>query len=286
MKSESKGINNELSKLNIKEIIGFGTSIYDCRRSTELVTIFFSEGHDVIEAQKFLMYVDYSRMKICSICYTVYGFWKMQNISNDNLAHFLAYQNCGCHSTNIFENFSNKIDKAELEEFQRNDPLVKFGTFIDPTGENKKNQIFDFNEIVTICYCCGKEVIKSGSRWSVWFCDECKEKVIHFNTQFQETIIPIGRHSIMAGYKLEGPEILSQEKIKSFTFNIKNLSSRIDIMFDWKKKVMAENFELLGYSTDVSLMLYLKEVKERGPSKLSYFNSLMNYFYQSLQSQA
>lgn len=39
----------------------------------------------------------------------------------------------------------------------------------------------DFNEHTCLCRCCVSEPLRSGSRWSVWFCDECKARVIALN---------------------------------------------------------------------------------------------------------
>ena len=35
----------------------------------------------------------------------------------------------------------------------------------------------DFNTYAELCRCCGLVLIRSGSRWSVWFCASCKEAV-------------------------------------------------------------------------------------------------------------
>ena len=40
---------------------------------------------------------------------------------------------------------------------------------------------FDFNEIIRICDCCGTELLLGGSKFSVWFCEECKEEIINGN---------------------------------------------------------------------------------------------------------
>jgi len=36
---------------------------------------------------------------------------------------------------------------------------------------------FDFNEHVHLCRCCRAVALDSGSRWSVWFCKPCKDRV-------------------------------------------------------------------------------------------------------------
>jgi hypothetical protein len=115
-------------------------------------------------------YVDYSAMAVCGDCFEIYGPWRYkQEISKR--PNSVLWQFCGgeCPSRNKKPGITLKDESEE------------------------KWPGFDFNTIVELCYCCGQEELKSGSRWSVWFCEECKEKVIDFNTRFQQTIIPIGR---------------------------------------------------------------------------------------------
>jgi hypothetical protein len=70
---------------------------------------------------------------------------------------------------------------------------------------------FDYNEHLRLCECCRLEPLKSGSRWSVWFCEECKGRVLSFNHLLGRYAIPIGRHSMMGGISLHGPELASAD---------------------------------------------------------------------------
>ncbi len=136
---------------------------------------------------------------------------------------------------------------------------------------------YDFNEQITLCYCCGQEVLESGSRWSVWFCEECKGKVVQFNTLFQETIIPIGRHSLMSGYRLNRDAIHDSEKIKAFTSGINRLVGRMDVLREWHAIVMRGNIVTLGYRHDVRLADYLRDV-ETALDKSKAFDRMLKFF--------
>ena len=70
---------------------------------------------------------------------------------------------------------------------------------------------FDFNEHLRLCECCRLEPLRSGSRWSVWFCEECKTRVRSLNDRLGRYAIPIGRHSMMGGISLHGPELVSAD---------------------------------------------------------------------------
>jgi hypothetical protein len=58
----------------------------------------------------------------------------------------------------------------------------------------------DLRERARLCECCGPELLPSGSRSSVWFCAECRERVARVG----RCKIPIGRHSFMAGIGVPG----------------------------------------------------------------------------------
>ena len=66
---------------------------------------------------------------------------------------------------------------------------------------------FDYNEHLRLCMCCRGIALPSGSRWSVWFCGPCKDRVRLYNDRLGRVAIPIGRHSLMAGIGISGVEL-------------------------------------------------------------------------------
>ena len=65
---------------------------------------------------------------------------------------------------------------------------------------------FDYNCAAELCGCCASHVIRCGSRWSVFFCAECKGHVDAYNDASGWMEIPIGRHSIMNRVALNTPD--------------------------------------------------------------------------------
>jgi hypothetical protein len=196
-------------------------------------------------------FVEYEAMMFCANCFEIYGPWHYKETSLANPKDEIFFQTCACPS-----------QKGEAK---------------CPTG-------FDFNKIAELCYCCGQEVLKSGSKWSVWFCDECKERVVQFNIQYQWTIIPIGRHTIMAGYSLDQSDFNNPEMIKAFTENMNSLFRRINCLTEWKKLILAENFKSLGYTKDIPLRDYLVESKKL-TEKSTFFLLLRDFFEQKLRGR-
>jgi len=68
-------------------------------------------------------------------------------------------------------------------------------------------------------------------------------------------------------------------KIDAFVSNVKGLFARIQTLDDWRKIVVAENFRALGYSGDVLLSDYLKDVKAK-LNKGKAFDSLVKFLRQ------
>ena len=88
---------------------------------------------------------------------------------------------------------------------------------------------YDFNEHLHLCECCGAEALPSGSKWSVWFCDECKAMVLDLNGRAGFSAIPIGRHSLMNGVGLSGTQVSAAQEadrerlIQAFSHNVTGL---------------------------------------------------------------
>ena len=61
---------------------------------------------------------------------------------------------------------------------------------------------FDYNCAAELCRCCASRVIRCGSKWSVFFCEACKPRVVAYNGGAGWNVIPIGRHSMMNGVAL------------------------------------------------------------------------------------
>jgi ADP-ribosylglycohydrolase len=188
----------------------------------------------------FLQYIN--QMKICSKCYEIFGFWRRYNPKS--VYYFSSricnapYQKCSLRC----EDYNQKRDMPPKEINQ------------------EKWSGFDFNELVSLCYCCGQEVLKSGSRWSTWFCEDCKHKVIQLNAQVQRCVIPIGRHSMMNGIGLNGEASKDPKLVERFLTKANNMFANIEKLSSWYAQRLSDNFKVLGYDDDVSLNDYLRKV--------------------------
>jgi len=108
---------------------------------------------------------------------------------------------------------------------------------------------YDYNERARLCDCCGRHVLRSGSRWSVWFCEACKERVVALNREFGLAVIPIGRHSLMHGFGLQPgvPGGADPARVKQFVERFKNLGDRMRLLNGvWKPAHLRAELERLG----------------------------------------
>jgi len=117
----------------------------------------------------------------------------------------------------------------------------------------------DFNKAYEMCYCCGLEVLPSGSRWSLFFCQNCNTWVRNFNELVGACIVPIGRHSLMNQAGLGGQEANNKAAIKQFTKQLKGTFNRIDVVYTHKQQVMKQNLDLLAEGKEARVIDILKK---------------------------
>lgn len=141
----------------------------------------------------------------------------------------------------------------------------------------RKWDMLDFNEAITLCYCCGKEVLQSGSKFSCWFCSDCEKLLSEFKSMYR-MVIPIGRHSFMAGIIVKGSHLLhNKDALQNWVSAIKALGNRMDVLFNWRTRMMQENFKILGLTDDILLFDYLS-ARDYLPTKDNAVRGLVEFF--------
>lgn len=137
---------------------------------------------------------------------------------------------------------------------------------------------FDYNQYVRLCRCCLQEVLRSGSRFSCWFCPECSRRVVALNDRLRVWLIPIGPHSFMARtYDPPGPVMLSgsvavtpgdpasEAAIERFCTAAVGLFDRIGMLQAWSESALLQNLRDLRFTPgqDVRLPEYLSAIRAR-----------------------
>jgi hypothetical protein len=94
----------------------------------------------------------------------------------------------------------------------------------------------DFNCVAELCWCCASAVIPSGSRWSSYFCDECRPRIVALNRGVGRCVIPIGRHSIMNGVALRANPPPTDEALGRFVHDVGTIFERAARVARWRRR--------------------------------------------------
>jgi NAD(P)-dependent dehydrogenase (short-subunit alcohol dehydrogenase family) len=123
---------------------------------------------------------------------------------------------------------------------------------------------YDHNTYAELCRCCGLVLLPSGSKWSVWFCADCKPLILAFNRAVGRYVVPIGRHSIMNHVGGRGTDLASKEAVERFVQDVRTMIGGIDALAAIAGDVIARNLAALGFdaAADVPLTAYLRAVQQ------------------------
>jgi hypothetical protein len=136
---------------------------------------------------------------------------------------------------------------------------------------------FDYNTVAELCRCCGLEAVKSGSKWSVWFCRPCLERVSDLNHGAGRCVVPIGRHSVMNGVFYRPDGAINPVALSAFGDQLVTFFGAVDATGDWRRRTVRANLAAIGAvdAAAVPLARYLRQVREAGLSRETAFNALV-----------
>jgi hypothetical protein len=136
----------------------------------------------------------------------------------------------------------------------------------------------DHNTYAELCRCCGLELLPSGSKWSVWFCEPCKTSVRDLNKAAGRCVIPIGRHSMMNGVAATGAQLATDDAIDAFTRRLTTFVERIDFLDAHACAAVERNLLALGFGVehDVPLADYLAALERSPLSPEAAFRALVS----------
>lgn len=122
---------------------------------------------------------------------------------------------------------------------------------------------YDFPRAAELCRCCGARLIRSGSRYSTWFCDPCLTLVRRFNEDARGYLIPTGRHSFHGRLALSLSDGRESSVVADFTAEVKQWFARMEWIGNWNGEAVRYNRELLELgSGDLLLAGYLELVED------------------------
>lgn len=175
-----------------------------------------------------------NNLKICRTCFELYGHIRFAD------GHEVE-QRCHC----------NYVAGEKNWEFH-----VIDGTHIGSLHSK------DFNKLYETCYCCGLEVIGSGSRFSSFHCNYCQEKVRELNREVGNCVIPVARHSIINGFSLSGAQLADRNAIAQFLAKADEMSDGISKLYKHRNTILKKQIKMVGLSESGSVFEFIEKTKE------------------------
>jgi hypothetical protein len=113
-------------------------------------------------------------------------------------------------------------------------------------------RIGDHNTKLELCRCCAVEALRSGSRWSGWFCGACKPLVTALNQRSGRCVVPIGRHSLMNGVFFD-PGV--DDSVRAFADQLTTLFAEMGGTEGWARAAVRLNLAAAGLPVDEDIDL-------------------------------
>lgn len=143
----------------------------------------------------------------------------------------------------------------------------------------------DFLEAIELCYCCASVVIASGSKFSSFFCGDCRTAVSRLRDALGIAAIPFGRHSLMNGASLSGAGARDPRQLNAFASAVQRSFNRIDRLCTWQRVVVADRVAAMHPdATYVPAAAYAAFAEGNALSKPEMFQQLCGYFEIAVQT--
>jgi len=182
-----------------------------------------------------------SSLKLCRKCWQLYGPIQLDDRQT-------VEQTCFCN-----------LPKNE-------EPWVVGGRFVK-----------DWNQEYEMCYCCGVAAITSGSRWSLFYCEDCKQRIRRVNELVRRCLIPYGRHSIMNGVSMKGESAENPKAVAEFAAAVNEMNGRIGGIGTHKTRIAGKQVERfqLGMEEPIIALVLRSHGVDRNELKREAFIELI-----------
>ena len=152
--------------------------------------------------------------------------------------------------------------------------------FCRPARERgRPHEGLDLSTCLELCRCCAFEPIRTRSRWSSFYCDTCRTRVLAANKGFGAWVIPIGRHSMMHNLSLTAEAVDSEEQVEAFAGEVRGLFGGIEHLGAWTTGQTKRHLATLGLgATDLPLSAFVEAARASPLDKQDAFEGLLRHF--------
>ena len=100
---------------------------------------------------------------------------------------------------------------------------------------------------------------RGGHRYSTWFCEPCREAVREAHERLGSYVIPLGRHSLHAGLRLNprSPKREQTRQARELVALMHSLSDQIGALERWRDRLVASSLAEAGLTSPAPLVDYL-----------------------------
>ncbi|MGA2805621.1 MAG: hypothetical protein ABSF89_14740 [Acidimicrobiales bacterium] len=136
----------------------------------------------------------------------------------------------------------------------------------------------DFNTYAELCRCCGLVLLRSGSRFSIWFCMQWLEAIKALNRSAGRSLVPIGRHSFMNGVGASAAQLRTESGARALAEQFAYLLGKERSLEGWARTIVQRNLTELGLDIeqDARLADYLDAVSGSALSPRAAFEALLS----------
>ncbi len=132
-----------------------------------------------------------------------------------------------------------------------------------PNDEEWKSEWIghDIAALIDLCHLCVRDVMASGSRWTWYACESCRNVNNEIATAIlgeshpTNQILPLGRHSMMNGVALGLDPPQSDDPTERLTESITGFFEFSSRLFDWKREEAQRLVDASGFDSAEALPL-------------------------------
>ena len=129
-----------------------------------------------------------------------------------------------------------------------------------------------------LCYCCVAVLLRSGTKWSRFFCEDCHSRAMALNQSVGRCVVPIGRHSMMngVGYNRTVP---SHPSLEAFASELHGFFAGVGGVSEWSRHWLVQTMDAYGLlgPHDVSLRVYLAHATGRDRGVGFSFDEMLEF---------
>ncbi|MBK5288397.1 MAG: hypothetical protein JJE46_08015 [Acidimicrobiia bacterium] len=153
------------------------------------------------------------------------------------------------------------------------------GAWVPIPGEAELR--LDFPTPAELCRGCGRVLLTSGSKFSIWFCATCEPQVTDLNAAAGRCVIPRGRHTLCNGIGTTPAHQWQTEDVHRFVHDFRGLWDSMQLLECWAAEIVRRNCVALGLDAPraVALSTYLDRVRhDDGIADIDAFVRMLDWW--------